>query len=146
MVNKFTQEQRNEWIDLQMQKAEVLEALDTLEVVPPEDIEETLDADIEEVTATLLAIYEEKQARAGTDNPMSREEYIERTAAPQQQRVTLMESNEQIVARNEMRWGNAHRAHETAKEEKQAEIASLKITEKAVFQFTPPFEEKTVEK
>ena len=51
-----------------------------------------------------------------------------------------------MKARNEMRWGNAQRAFESAKETKMEEIETLKVGEKATFKFTPPFEEKSVEK
>ena len=60
MATKFTQAQRDEWIDIQMRKAEVLEAIDTLEVVEPEDIEASRQEEIDTVEAQILAIYEEK--------------------------------------------------------------------------------------
>lgn len=146
MATKFTQAQRDEWIDIQMRKAEVLEALDALEVVEPVDIEASRQEEIDAVEAQIVEIYEEKQARANSDNPMSREEYVSRTEPLIRQKIPIMEQEEQLKARNEMRWGNAHRAFETAKATKQEEIETLKVNEKAAFKFTPPFEEKTVEK
>lgn len=146
MATKFTQAQREEWIDIQMRKAEVLEALDALEVVEPEDIEASKQGDIDTIEAQILAIYEEKQARANSDNPMSREEYTSRTEPLIAQKIPLMEQEEQLKARNEMRRRNAQRAFESAKETKMEEIETLKVGEKATFKFTPPFEEKPVEK
>lgn len=146
MATKFTQAQRDEWIDIQMQKAEVLEALDALEVVEPTDIEASRQGEIDEVEAQILAIYEEKQARANSDDPMSREEYTSRTEPLIAQKIPIMEQEEQLKARNEMRWGNAQRAYETAKGTKQEEIETLKVGEKETFKFTPPFTEKNVEK
>ena len=146
MATKFTQAQRDEWIDIQMRKAEVLEALDALEVVEPVDIEASRQEEIDAVEAQIVEIYEEKQARANSDNPMSREEYVSRTEPLIRQKIPIMEQEEQLKARNEMRWGNAHRAFETAKTTKMEEIKTLKVGEKATFKFTPPFEEKAVEK
>ena len=146
MATKFTQAQRDKWIDVQMQKAEVLEALDALEVVEPTDIEASKQGEIDSIEAQILEIYEEKQARANSENPMSREEYTSRTDPLIRQKIPIMEQEEQLQARNEMRWGNAHRAFETAKATKQEEIETLKVGEKATFKFTPPFTEKIVEK
>lgn len=146
MATKFTQAQRDEWIDIQMRKAEVLEALDALEVVEPVDIEASRQEEIDTVEAQIVEIYEEKQARANSDNPMSREEYVSRTEPLIRQKIPIMEQEEQLKARNEMRWGNAHRAFETAKATKMEEIKTLKVGEKETFKFTPPFTEKNVEK
>jgi hypothetical protein len=146
MATKFTQAQRDEWIDIQMRKAEVLEALDALEVVEPVDIEASRQEEIDAVEAQIVEIYEEKQARANSDNPMSREEYVSRTEPLIRQKIPIMEQEEQLKARNEMRWGNAHRAFETAKATKMEEIKTLKVGEKETFKFTPPFTEKNVEK
>lgn len=146
MATKFTQAQRDEWIDIQMRKAEVLEALDALEVVGPVDIEASRQEEIDAVEARIIEIYEEKQARANSDNPMSREEYVSRTEPLIRQKIPIMEQEEQLKARNEMRWGNAHRAFEEAKTTKMEEIKTLKVGEKETFKFTPPFTEKNVEK
>lgn len=146
MATKFTQAQRDEWIDIQMQKAEVLEAIDVLEVVEPVDIEASRQEEIDAVEAQIVEIYEEKQARANSDNPMSREEYVSRTEPLIRQKIPIMEQEEQLKARNEMRWGNAQRAFEEAKTTKMEEIKTLKVGEKETFKFTPPFTEKNVEK
>lgn len=134
MALKYTQTQRDEWVDLQMQKAAALDELDATVYADPVDLEPaTNDAAIAEKRADLRKLFE--------DETLSRDEYVKLANAKQAELNTLLEQDQQREDRNEMKRNAAKATFETARAAKEKVVADLKTTEKEKY-WKPPFEER----
>lgn len=138
MATKFSQTQRDEWVDLQMQKAELLETLETTVYADPEDLEtESLAPAIEAKEEEMRILFE-----APTTDL---EEYRRQADALKAQLNTLREQEDQRVGRNEMKIAAAVATHEATKAAHEESILALRETEKVTIGFKPNFEERLVE-
>lgn len=138
MATKFTQTQRDAWVDLQMQKAEIIETLEATVYTDPADLET-------ESYADAIAAKEE-EARILFEQPTTdREEYIRQADILKAQLNTLKEQEQQRVGRNEMKVRAAQAAHEATKAAHEASIIALRETEKTTIGFKPPYTERKVE-
>ena len=134
MALKYTQTQRDEWVDLQMQKAAALDELDATVYADPVDLEPaTNDAAIAEKRADLRKLFE--------DETLSRDEYVRLANAKQAELNTLLEQDQQREGRNEMKTMAARATFEAVRATKAAVVESLKTTEKEKY-WKPPFEER----
>jgi len=131
MALKYTQTQRDEWVDLQMQKAAALDELDETVYTDPKDLEPATNAAaIAEKRADLRKLFE--------DETLSRDELAN---AKQAELNTLLEQDQQREGRNEMKKAAAQATFEMARAAKEAAVETLRAAEKEKF-FTPPFEER----
>jgi len=134
MALKYTQTQRDEWVDLQMQKAAALDELDETVYTDPKDLEPATNAAaIAEKRADLRKLFE--------DETLSRDEYVKLANAKQAELNTLLEQDQQREGRNEMKKAAAQATFEMARAAKEAAVETLRAAEKEKF-FTPPFEER----
>lgn len=139
MALTYTQAQRDEWVDLQMQKAAALDELDSTVYTEPADLEPAQNAAaIAQKRAELRKLFE--------DETLSRDEYVKLANAKQAELNTLLEQDQQREGRNDMKRAVAQATFETARAAKEAALESLKAIEKAIEKekyFKPPFEERT---
>lgn len=134
MALKYTRTQRDEWVDLQMQKAAALDELDETVYTDPKDLEPATNAAaIAEKRADLRKLFE--------DETLSRDEYVKLANAKQAELNTLLEQDQQREGRNEMKKAAAQATFEMARAAKEAAVETLRAAEKEKF-FTPPFEER----
>ena len=135
MARKFTDAQRADWTDLQMQKAELLETLEATVYAEPTDLE------TESLAPAIAA--KEVEMRALFEAPTTDlEEYRRQADALKAQLNTLKEQEQQRVGRNEMKIAAAVAAHEATKASHEAAITALRATEKATIGFKPPYNER----
>lgn len=134
MALKYTQTERDEWVDLQMQKAAALDELDATVYADPVDLEPaTNDAAIAEKRADLRKLFE--------DETLSRDEYVRLANAKQAELNTLLEQDQQREGRNDVKRRAAQAAFETARAAKEAAVETLRAAEKEKY-WKPPFEER----
>lgn len=135
MALKFTQEQRDAWVDLQMQKAEIIEAQEANVYQEPDDLEtESLAPDIEA---------KEEEMRALFDAPTTDiEEYRRQADILKAELNTLREQEQQRQGRNDMKIAAAIATHEAVKVAHAEAIAALRETERTTIGFKPPFDER----
>jgi hypothetical protein len=134
MALTYTQAQRDEWVDLQMQKAAALDELDSTVYTEPADLEPAQNAAaIAQKRAELRKLFE--------DETLSRDEYVKLANAKQAELNTLLEQDQQREGRNEVKRRAAQAAFETARAAKEKEVDDLKTTERGKY-WKPPFEER----
>ena len=135
MALKFSQAQRDAWVDLQMQKAEIIEAQEANVYQEPDDLET-------ESYADAIAAKEE-EARALFEAPTTDlEEYRRQADILKAQLNTLKEREQQREGRNEMKISAAIATHEAVKVAHAEAIAALRETERTTIGFKPPFDER----
>lgn len=136
MAQKFTTEQRAAWVDLQMQKAEILETIEATVYADPEDLETESFAD--------AIVAKEEEARALFEAPTTDlEEYRRQADIIKADLNTLKEQEQQRQGRNEMKVQAAVSAHEATKAAHEESITALREEEKATIGFKPPYDERT---
>jgi hypothetical protein len=138
MAQKFTDVQRAAWVDLQMQKAEILETIEATVYTDPEDLET-------ESYADAIAAKEEEMRALFEAPTTDLEEYRRHADALKAELNTLREHEQQRQGRNEMKVAAAVTAHEATKTAHEASILALREEEKTAIGFKPPYEERKVE-
>jgi|GEM_PF-2899008 len=135
MANKFTQAQRDNWVDIQMQKAEEIANGEAIVYEPPVDLE--LDTYEEQIAAK-----EEEDRYLHEHPPADHEEYIRQANLITADLNSLRELEQQRQGRNEMRIEAARATHEAAKTAHKQTLDAIRTDELTAIGFKPPFDER----